>query len=248
MIFHVCWAAGKMLTLALESSTTRASVALFEGAKLIGELQSDIQRSHSEFMNSAILTLLNSRGMDPAKISLIATTPGPGSFTGVRVASSLAKTMAYSLNVPIWSIDSLSALASCSNLAPNPQKFVAINAFKNMVYYSAFSGENKLVGPSVIEINRVGEIMDNLFVMGQIQFYGDAYELCRAVLRENLRDRLLSPSHSTMIFPSASQIGTLSNRSPDLGTTLDWNLFQPLYLRASEAEENLRLRGVEKLK
>ncbi len=232
-----------MITLAIESSTAMGSVALLDGDLLLGEEQSLIQRSHSEFLNSAISRILIQNNLSLSHVDWIACSPGPGSFTGVRVASSLAKTLAYSLDKKIWSVDSLEILAAFDPQIDQPQKLVAINAFKNMVYYSLYLGTKKILGPQVIELSLLEDSIGLIFPSGSIHFCGDTFDLLPSFLSEVMTSRLIPPSHSALIHPTASVLGSLSHQRPEVGQTLDWISFQPLYLRASEAEENLRLRA-----
>jgi hypothetical protein len=47
-------------------------------------------------------------------------------------------------------------------------------------------------------------------------------------------------------FPNAKALGELFFSNNNIGQTIDWNSYLPLYIRSSEAEENLRLRSSEK--
>lgn len=235
-----------MITLAIESSTALGSVALLDGAEIIGEERSLIQRSHSEFLNSAIERIFKTNTLLLSTIDRIACSPGPGSFTGVRVATSLAKTLSYSLKKPIWSVDSLEVLAAFDTQLDSPQKIVLINAFKNMGYFSLYRGEQKILGPDVVEFSSLEGIITKNFPDGSIHFVGDCFELFLQYASKSLASRSISPSHASLVYPTAAVLGSLSHQRPEVGLTLDWISFKPLYLRASEAEENLRLRDAER--
>lgn len=235
-----------MITLAIESSTAMGSVALLDGNVLLGEEQSLIQRSHSEFLNSAIARILEGTQLSLSSIDRIACSPGPGSFTGVRVASSLAKTLSYSLKKSIWSVNALEVLAAFDQQLESPQRLVMINAFKNMGYFSLYKGTKKLSGPAVVEFSSLEKVVNSIFPVGLVHFAGDCFDLFTQYASESLVSRVISPSHSALIYPTASVLGSLSHQRPEIGLTLDWISFQPLYLRASEAEENLRLRDAER--
>lgn len=72
-------------------------------------------RSHSEVAVSTLERILNEADISTVEIDEIVVVNGPGSFTGVRIGVVIAKTIAYTLNIPIKTITSLEAIGESSN-------------------------------------------------------------------------------------------------------------------------------------
>lgn len=92
---------------------------------------------------SGLGTLLDAYVTNPDFVppQFIAVADGPGSFTGLRIAMTTAKTLAYAWNIPIIGIDSLAAIASMAvqDSAKNRMPVrVAINAYRGQVFTARF--------------------------------------------------------------------------------------------------------------
>ncbi len=99
------------MLLALDTSTHLAGLALCENGELRAEYSWDVGANHSVELLRRLEWLLQERGLSMTQISAVATTTGPGSFTGVRVAVTVAKTLAFGLRVPLIGVSTLDVLA-----------------------------------------------------------------------------------------------------------------------------------------
>jgi tRNA threonylcarbamoyladenosine biosynthesis protein TsaB len=100
-----------VLILAIETSGKEGSVALLENETVLGRLS--IPAGHTaRRLAPSLAQLLASRGIAPAQVQLIAVSTGPGSFTGLRVGVTTAKTLAYAIGCDLIGIDTLDALAA----------------------------------------------------------------------------------------------------------------------------------------
>ncbi|WJH35180.1 tRNA (adenosine(37)-N6)-threonylcarbamoyltransferase complex dimerization subunit type 1 TsaB [Paenibacillus sp. CC-CFT747] len=97
--------------LAMDTSTACMTIALMEGGRLIEERTEQAERNHSLYLNPMIDALLETHGMRPADLAGFAAGLGPGSYTGVRIGVTVAKTMAWALGRPVIGVSSLEALA-----------------------------------------------------------------------------------------------------------------------------------------
>jgi tRNA threonylcarbamoyladenosine biosynthesis protein TsaB len=97
--------------LALDTSTPVMSIAVMNGDEVLGEISSDAERNHSVLLMPEIDRLLGEAGLKPRDIGAIAVGVGPGSYTGVRIGVTVAKTFAWSLGLPLYAVSSLEALA-----------------------------------------------------------------------------------------------------------------------------------------
>jgi tRNA threonylcarbamoyladenosine biosynthesis protein TsaB len=97
--------------LALDTSTRSLTIAVLKDGQLEGEVHSIAERNHSLYLIPSIQTMLREKGLKPSDIDVIAVGIGPGSYTGVRIGVTVAKTIAWMLGVPVIGVSSLQALA-----------------------------------------------------------------------------------------------------------------------------------------
>lgn len=99
------------LILALDTSTASMAAAIVSGPDVLVEIQSLAERNHSVHVVSHIKEMLVSSGVTDSDLEAIAVGNGPGSYTGMRIAVSVAKTLAWVWNKPLVGVSSLEALA-----------------------------------------------------------------------------------------------------------------------------------------
>ena len=99
-----------MKLLALESSTDLFTAALFLDGRTV-EREGARGVSHSEIALPLVRDLLDGQGVAPADLDVIAFGAGPGAFTGLRLACSVAQGLAVGAGLPVIGIGSLEALA-----------------------------------------------------------------------------------------------------------------------------------------
>ena len=101
-----------MYILHIETSTAVCSVALSRDRTLVAFQDLEEGMNHTARLAPAISELLHTASIKPTDLAAIAVSSGPGSYTGLRVGSSTAKAMAYSLGIPIIAVPTLLSLAS----------------------------------------------------------------------------------------------------------------------------------------
>ncbi|WP_109831373.1 tRNA (adenosine(37)-N6)-threonylcarbamoyltransferase complex dimerization subunit type 1 TsaB [Reichenbachiella versicolor] len=99
------------LILALETSTSCGSVALLQDDKLIGYQYYNIDKSHSSLLHPMIDQLMKNCQFKLSELDAVAISEGPGSYTGLRIGTSAAKGLCFSLDIPLISINTLEAMA-----------------------------------------------------------------------------------------------------------------------------------------
>ena len=92
--------------------------------------------SHSDLLPLKILESLEEAKLSLKDLSFLAVGGGPGRFTGIRTALCAAKSLSYSLKIPVYSINSLKVIAK--SFSDSQFVCVALQAFKNQVYYGEF--------------------------------------------------------------------------------------------------------------
>ncbi len=224
-----------MLVLAIECSTKVASVALAEGHQVLGELSNDQPKSHSEFLNPAIANLFIQSQRKISEVGLVAVDPGPGSFTGARVAVSVARTIAFIQKCPVFTLPSLHLL----HAQTTGDCLALINAYKNMLFVSLRQKDRAATPAEVIPVDGLETYLSQLGMKNPVRCVGDGYDAYASEFSSTLKTKLFRDT-ALADHPSASLLAVLAQKS---GTqTLDWKSVIPLYLRSSAAEENLKLK------
>ncbi len=106
-----------MLTLALETSSLAGSVALLAADNLLSQHSLTAGRS-AQTLAPAIDRVLKDAGVRPAELKLVAVTVGPGSFTGLRIGVTTAKTLAYAVGAQVLGVDTLEVIAEQTKPRP----------------------------------------------------------------------------------------------------------------------------------
>lgn len=94
----------------IESTSTVCSVAISKNANLLAIKELNNGYTHAENLHVFIDELLKENALKPIDLSAISISSGPGSYTGLRIGFSAAKGLAYALQIPLISIDTLKAL------------------------------------------------------------------------------------------------------------------------------------------
>jgi tRNA threonylcarbamoyladenosine biosynthesis protein TsaB len=100
-----------VLGVGIDTASDLAGVALFEGDQLLAELTWRTHRNHSRELLPTIDWLLQRSGRDRHQLQAVYVCTGPGSYAGLRVGLSTAKSLAYGLEAPIVGVGRLEAEA-----------------------------------------------------------------------------------------------------------------------------------------
>jgi len=131
-----------MNLLAVDTSTTSCSVALFSGDRLLAEVVYAAGKTHSRHLMSMIHRILEECRCEPADVGGIAITRGPGTFTGLRIGISTVKGLAEATGTPVVGVSSLAALAFPFALHDCPV-VAMIDARRGEIYYTQYRGSTQ---------------------------------------------------------------------------------------------------------
>ena len=134
-----------MNILALDTSTEHCSVALLAGGEVLQRLEHAGQR-HSERLLPMVQALLAESGLPLTALEGLACTVGPGSFTGLRIATSVAQGLAFGAGLPVIPVGTLETLAAGARA---PRVIACLDARMGQVYAAAFAFEPGCVSPRV---------------------------------------------------------------------------------------------------
>ncbi len=96
-----------MITLCMDTSHTWLVVGLIKDDIVIGKIQEKCWKKQSEELFPKIIELMDSLKLTPEDIDQIVISKGPGSYTGVRIAMTVAKVFCAMRNLPIYTISTL---------------------------------------------------------------------------------------------------------------------------------------------
>jgi len=131
-----------MYSLLLDTHGQNVIIVLYKDGKVIDTIDMISNNKHSVVLWPKIDEIFGNNNITVNDIKEVIVVNGPGSFTGVRIAVTVAKTMAYSLDIPIKSIDSLRILAVNVD---GTSKVVAIPD-KNGAFVGRFDDKNIELG------------------------------------------------------------------------------------------------------
>ena len=210
-----------------------STVTIASENEILGDFNVNQQKTHSESLVPMIETLLNLLGMEIKDIDEFVIAEGPGSFTGLRIGMTIAKTLAQVNDRKLVPISTLLALAN--NSSSDKLKVPMLDARGNRVYGAVYDKEfNEIIKEDLYTIEDFSKLVNDLDkeieLIGDISLkYQDLFEKAK-VLPINFRNT---------IGKSLIKLA-LENKN-------DYDLYQlvPNYLRKSQAEREL-LRNDQK--
>lgn len=216
-----------MNLLAIDTATEACSVALLHGKETDGLFEVCPQQQSQQIL-PMIDTLLSKHGLVMSDIDAIAYGRGPGSFTGVRIATSTVQGLALGVNVPVLEISTLAAMAQeafekygysdCLSL---------IDARMKEVYCGHFTVANGIVKAQMPEIvcppDEVKDFIKNKAVNTVTGTGMDAYPEHFSYLKEQHKVSVLYPNALYMLSLAEDAIKN------DLGVKVED--IKPVYLR-----------------
>lgn len=225
-----------MRILALETAVQPGSVALLENTRIVSQfgLAADVRTTRS--IIPAIAAQLAAFGWKATELDLVAVSQGPGSFTGLRVGITVAKTLAYATGAAVLGIDTLEAIARQSKPAEFPSETRALwaimDAQRQQLFCARFDrGERDdwrlAQSPHVLGIDQWLEKTQ-------------AGEVVAGPPVEKLRSRINPQAifaEAENFAPRAATVGELAAEAFQRGRRDDVWALVPKYYRISAAEE-----------
>lgn len=236
------------LQIALETTGLTGSVAVLQGEAVLRNTNLDSGKRSAAILApvlSETLQWCRKTGNNP---QIIAIADGPGSFTGLRIGVTTAKTFAYATQLPIVAVDSLAAIAATAfhEHGAVERLLVGINAYRGQVFAAEFRRDELLIPwptagageesvpatwnrhPEQVRVLDAGDWRDILqrqpsdaHVTGDQKMFADRTDL-------SFLDRSV---------PDAAGVGLLGIRAAMAGAFSDPLALVPRYLRPSAAEE-----------
>ncbi len=224
-----------MIWLGIETANTPLSVAVVKDGKVVAEMIQNIKLTHSAGAMPAIEEILARVGIKPNELDAIAVSEGPGSYTGVRIGVTLAKTLAWTLQKPLVGISSLKALAANASLYKGLVCPI-FDARRGNVYTGVYQGQalEAIVEDYHTHITDLLERLKALEV--PILFVGTDVDIFWDNIVEVLGDTAERAPFS-LDLPRATEVIRVATKM-ELPSVEATHHFVPQYKRIAEAEAN----------
>ena len=209
-----------MKILYIDTTTSYLYTGIVVDGKLLSEVKEEFGKDLSSFALKKVSEMLSSNHFEPEDIDKIMVVNGPGSFTGIRVGVTIAKTYAYSLNKEIVTVSSLEAMA-LSSKKDTKFKIPMIDARRNYVYGAIYTnGIIPTLKQQYISLDALKCAVDHLF---------ESYQYISNQKFLGLETENYDPDIENIV-------NTLSSRE-----SINPHAVNPIYLKQTEAEEKQNL-------
>jgi tRNA threonylcarbamoyladenosine biosynthesis protein TsaB len=195
--------------LVLETSG-RTVVGLLKNGSLHEQLDLGVGRAQNRWLLPRIHDLLSRAGLEPKQLAQIVVSQGPGSYTGLRVGLTVAKTLAYALDCPLKAVPTFTALAQEHRAV---ESLVILGDALNQTCYVQRYRHGVETAP--LQIQHVDEVKKSL------------------IGNEVVLGPQLLPTPALVALASAATTLPVLNQA-------ELYALEPLYLRGSSAEEKLK--------
>lgn len=219
-----------MNILAIDTSNDVLGIALLSEEKMIAEYMTNLKKNHSVRVMPAIERVLADCGMEPGDLGKIVVAKGPGSYTGVRIGVTIAKTMAWSLGIPLSGVSSLAVLAASARHF-NGYISPLFDARRGLIYTGLYRYQDEILETvkedrNMLAVKWAEELGDLeepvLFIGNDLSLHQDTFQ--------SIQNAVFS--HLAQNNPRPGELGLLGLHMP----AEDIHTFAPSYLRLVEAE------------
>lgn len=220
------------MILCLETSTAVCSVSLVNNGNVVALRESLDGQNHAEKITIFIDEVMKEAGVAYKDLDAVATSMGPGSYTGLRIGVSAAKGLCYAMEKPLIAIDTLAAMANgflSQQSTVNGQQSVVLCPMidaRRMEVYTAFFND-KLERTSETEALVVDEnsFMD-LKQSNHLYLFGDGADKLSALFENEANITVVEKFHC-----SAAYMAKLADEAFKNKQFVDVAYFEPFYLK-----------------
>lgn len=224
-----------MKLLAIETATEACSAALYIDG-VISERYEVAPRRHAELILSMMEELLAEAELKLPQLDALAFGRGPGSFTGVRIATGVIQGAAFGAELPVVPVSTLAALAQRYFRMSGARRILpAFDARMQEIYWAAYEAADdnlvSLVGAEQVATPELVELPKGEGWCG----VGTGWATYSEVLAQRMGERLSAVEAD--LFCSAQDVAQLAVRGYDAGEMVAAEQALPVYLRDQVAKK-----------
>ncbi len=155
-----------MLTLCMDTSFRYLTLVLIEDDRIIASIQEESFKKQSELIFVRLEELFKKAGKEPLMIDSICISDGPGSYTGVRIAMTIAKTLSQIRGLDLYTISTLRLYSGYKR-----KTMVIMDARAKRAYVGAYDEGDVLIADSVMSLDEIDpsgyELVGDLSLLGK---------------------------------------------------------------------------------
>lgn len=234
-------------TIVFETSGMIGSVAVAAGPRLLEKEYFSGRMQHTSRLLPAIDELVGRQNWRPEDIELIMVSAGPGSFTGIRVAITTAKSLSFALDVPVVAVPSMEALVLNIDHTDKPEEIqhaaVILEAGRGNIFTAVFrrnetkvSDDRPVPGFTVLveqSIMKPSTLLD--IAPRPLHLLGAGLDYHKTELAANGRD--LFWLDTSLWQPAVENVFRCGRLRAEAGLYVQADALTPIYLRQPEAVE-----------
>lgn len=213
-----------MTILCIETSTTCCSAAICQDGVAVASRENLSGANHASEL-PVFIEQLFAEAHNNWTLDAVALSQGPGSYTGLRIGTSIAKGICYGMNIPLIPVDTLQIIcAAIQDEIPTDALLCPMLDARRMEVYTAMytpglDAQTEVVAKVIDEQSFAEELLSK-----NIYFFGDGAEKCQSVIAS------ANAHFLTGILPQAKYMG----KSAENATALDIKqmaYYEPFYLK-----------------
>lgn len=216
------------LILNIETATQICSVGIALEGKIIALRESSEKNIHASKTTVFVEEALKEARTRLSDLDAVAVSMGPGSYTGLRIGTSVAKGFCYSLDIPLVAVSTLQSMALGALKEADDEKALycpMIDARRMEVYAAVFDGKNneiREIRAEIIDEDSYRDVLKD----NTVYFFGDGAGKCRVMLSEHANARFPEGN-----FTSAAFLAELSYKAYLDKDFADKAYYEPFYLK-----------------
>ena len=214
-----------MTILCIETSTNCCSAAICQDGVAIASRENLSGSNHASELPLFVEQLLAEARNNTWRFDAVALSQGPGSYTGLRIGTSIAKGLCYGMNIPLIPVDTLQILcaAIATEIPTDALMCPMLDARRMEVYtaiYTPALEQQTEVEAKVIDEQSFAEELRTQ----NIYFFGNGAEKCQSIITS------ANAHFVSDILPQAKYMGKLAERAMSLNIK-EMAYYEPFYLK-----------------
>ncbi|WP_428356261.1 tRNA (adenosine(37)-N6)-threonylcarbamoyltransferase complex dimerization subunit type 1 TsaB [Methyloprofundus sp.] len=222
-----------MKILAVDTATEACSAALY----IDGEIQQRFEiapRKHAQLLLPMIDSLMAEAGLKPQQLDAIAFGCGPGSFTGLRIATGVMQGIAYGADLPVVPVSTLAAISqACLQKTAYDTIFTAVDARMDEIYWAVYQRDSEGVA-QLIGKEKVQPATDVNALALTGYGIGSGWQRYQQELTARLGEQVIG--FDAEYLPSSAQVAYLGAIGVQRQQTVSVEQAMPVYLRDKVAK------------
>ncbi|WP_445493137.1 tRNA (adenosine(37)-N6)-threonylcarbamoyltransferase complex dimerization subunit type 1 TsaB [Niallia sp. 03133] len=224
-----------MKVLAIDTSNFVLGISILDNGKVIGEYITNLKKNHSVRAMPAIEQLMKECEIKPKELTKIVVAKGPGSYTGVRIGVTIAKTLAWTLKIPLVGLSSLEVLAASAGRYFDGNVVPLFDARRGQIYTGVYyfsGGKYKQIKQDqlILTTDWVEQLKED---QKKLLFVGNDLPLHEEVILSSLGEQAILAD--PIDYNPRPSVLAMLGKDKEAG---DIHTFIPEYIRMAEAEAN----------